>query len=377
VLNRRDVPSLTGLRGVAAWLVVVAHTDAHFAALQPAWLEYGWRVCANLGMTTFFTLSGFVIHYNYGPSLSANGSPAVRSFLGARFARLYPLYMLAFLISAAIDPAQFHSGILTQVWPRYLTLTQDWTPTVVNGTILTMLFIGGAWSISAEIALYGFYLLLVRAMTALTMTRVLCAMATLTAAGLVFFGGYAGGFWFSNLDQQGWWLSLSPWCRVPEFLLGALCAQLYIQVHTTVITPRQTSLVRWFGIAGAIWIICAFLLCYRFIYVQAAFNFAPGIAAVMFCLASCRSRASALVENPVSLAIGKASYSVYMLHGFVLYLVMQGSNSTIPLAIFRIAIAWALISFLSLGVYQYFEAPARKVIRGLLSARPSSTIVTV
>jgi peptidoglycan/LPS O-acetylase OafA/YrhL len=361
--NRRVIPSLTGLRGVAAWLVVIAHTDGHFAALQPAWLEYGWRVCANLGMTTFFTLSGFVIHYNYGPSISAAGLPAVRSFLGARFARLYPLYLLAFLISSAISPMQFHSGIFNQVWPRYLTLTQDWTPTIVNGALLTTLFIGGAWSISAEIALYGFYLLSARAMTALTTTRAFCAMATLTIAGLVFFGGYAGRFWLGDLDQQGWWLSLSPWCRVPEFLLGALCAQLYVQVHTVAITPSQTTFVRWIGAAGAIWIVCAFLLCYRYIYVQAAFNFAPGIAAVMFCLASCRSRASALVENPPALAIGEASYSVYMLHGFVLYLVMQGDYPSIPLAIFRIAIAWALISFLSLGVYRYFEAPARRFIK--------------
>ena len=104
--RRNDIPSLTGLRGIAAWLVVIAHTDGFFVALQPAWLEYAWRVCANLGMTTFFVLSGFVIHYNYGASIAAKGAPAIRSFLIARFARLYPLYLLALLISIALSPSR-------------------------------------------------------------------------------------------------------------------------------------------------------------------------------------------------------------------------------------------------------------------------------
>ena len=38
--RRDDLPSLTGLRGIAAWLVVIAHTDSSFVAAQPAWPEY-------------------------------------------------------------------------------------------------------------------------------------------------------------------------------------------------------------------------------------------------------------------------------------------------------------------------------------------------
>src|ERR1700722_20700096 len=100
--RRDDFPSLSGCRGIAAWLCVIAHTDGFFVALQPAWLEYAWRVCANLGMTSFFVLSGFVIHYNYGASIAAKGAPALRSFLIARFARLYTLYMLVSLLTIAL-----------------------------------------------------------------------------------------------------------------------------------------------------------------------------------------------------------------------------------------------------------------------------------
>jgi peptidoglycan/LPS O-acetylase OafA/YrhL len=105
---RPEIPSLTGMRFIAAFLVVLAHTNHYFAAMQPAWLDYAWRFGANLGMTTFFVLSGFVIHYNYGSSIVAKGAPAIRSFLVARFARLYPLYLLTLLIGIALSPSIIH-----------------------------------------------------------------------------------------------------------------------------------------------------------------------------------------------------------------------------------------------------------------------------
>jgi peptidoglycan/LPS O-acetylase OafA/YrhL len=149
---RPEIPSLTGMRFVAAFLVVLAHTDHFFAAMQPAWLDYAWRVGANVGMTTFFVLSGFVIHYNYSAAIVAKGAPAIRSFLVARFARLYPLYLLTLLIAIALFPSMIHDDVFRQQWMwRYLTMTQDWTPTLAGQLPLT-LYIGSAWSISAEVA---------------------------------------------------------------------------------------------------------------------------------------------------------------------------------------------------------------------------------
>jgi peptidoglycan/LPS O-acetylase OafA/YrhL len=365
---RPEIPSLTGMRFIAAFLVVLAHTDHYFAAMQPAWLDYAWRVGANLGMTTFFVLSGFVIHYNYGSAIVAKGAPAIRSFLVARFARLYPLYLLVLLITIALVPSVIHEDAFRQQWLwRYLTMTQDWTPTLVDGQLLTALYIGGAWSISAEVGLYTFYLLAAASLAGLQSVRAaLGAIAVLTAAGVIFFGGYAAGYWLSGLESQNWWLSLSPLARVPEFLLGALTAQLYV------VSPDLPSNVekrqgKWLGIAGAVWTVGSFLACYIYINFQGSFGFAPGIAAVIFFFARYRGRVAALVETPIVVALGDASYSIYMLHGFVLFYVMKQSPYVSP--ILRIAMAWGLTVFLSLGVYRYFEAPARRLIRRLAAPR--------
>jgi peptidoglycan/LPS O-acetylase OafA/YrhL len=315
---RPEIPSLTGMRFIAAFLVVLAHTNHYFAAMQPAWLDYAWRFGANLGMTTFFVLSGFVIHYNYGSSIVAKGAPAIRSFLVARFARLYPLYLLTLLIGIALSPSIIHEDAFLQQWAwRYLTMTQDWTPTLVDGQLLATLYIGSAWSISAEVGLYAFYLLAAASLAGLQSVRAaLGAIAVLTAAGVIFFGGYAAGYWLSGLESQNWWLSLSPLARVPEFLLGALTAQLYVASpdSRSNVEKRQA---KWLGITGAVWLVVSFLACYIYINFQGSFGFAPGIAAVIFFFARYRGRVAALVETPIIVALGDASYSIYMLHGFV------------------------------------------------------------
>jgi peptidoglycan/LPS O-acetylase OafA/YrhL len=364
---RPEIPSLTGMRFVAAFLVVIAHTDHFFAAMQPAWLDYAWRVGANVGMTTFFVLSGFVIHYNYGTAIVAKGAPAIRSFLVARFARLYPLYLLTLLIGIALVPSIIHEDIFRQQWVwRYLTMTQDWTPTLAGQQVFT-LYIGSAWSISAEVGLYIFYLPAAASLAGLqTVRAALGAIAVLTVAGVIFFGGYAGGYWFSELENQGWWLSLSPLARVPEFLLGALIAQLYL-VSPDLRSNVEKRQARCIGIAGALWIVGSFLACYVYIYFQGSFGFAPGIAALIFFFARYRGRVAALVETPIVVALGDASYSIYMLHGFVLFYVMKQSPYVSP--VLRIAMAWGLTALLSLAVYRYFEAPARRLIRRLAATR--------
>src|ERR1700691_3379120 len=65
--DRPDIPALTGLRFYAAFFVLIAHGCA--ALLADHEMPYGaiyWiRQASGFGMTLFFVLSGFVIHYNY------------------------------------------------------------------------------------------------------------------------------------------------------------------------------------------------------------------------------------------------------------------------------------------------------------------------
>jgi peptidoglycan/LPS O-acetylase OafA/YrhL len=77
---RPEIPSLTGLRFYAAALVLWAHSVGAF--LIPAKIPVLANTVAMgpLGMTLFFVLSGFVIHYNYGASVSTRSARSLYAF---------------------------------------------------------------------------------------------------------------------------------------------------------------------------------------------------------------------------------------------------------------------------------------------------------
>jgi peptidoglycan/LPS O-acetylase OafA/YrhL len=145
-MQRQEIQSLTGLRFYAAALVLWAHTVTAF--LIPAGVPIlGTTPAAGyLGMTLFFVLSGFVIHYNYGASVGSLSGRAIYSFVVARVARLYPLFFLCVAITAVMprDPSPSFAWL-----PLYLTMTHDWSPQVVGNRFLGDLFAPGSWSISA------------------------------------------------------------------------------------------------------------------------------------------------------------------------------------------------------------------------------------
>ncbi len=353
--------SLTGLRGLAAWLVVLAHTDGEIAAYLPAALEYGFRVCANLGLTAFFVLSGFVIHYNYGESIAKRGR--IGAFLLARFARLYPLYLVVLILTVVVSPSIVHRASFGEWLPRYLTMTQDWWLTTVDNQSLAKMYVGSAWSISAEVGLYLFYIPAAFAIVRLrSIPAALVAVIAVTAAGTIFAGGFALGWWFGGVLHWGWWLSLSPYARLGEFALGALVAQLFLVCHPA-LSDREKRYHGALVAAGVAWIVAAFAISYRWPFFQQAFGFAPGVASLIFAFARYRGALAAAFDSRLAVTLGEASYSTYMLHGFVLWYVTTRYGSWgRPI---DVMVAWPAIAVLSIVVYRTLESPARRLIRSI------------
>jgi peptidoglycan/LPS O-acetylase OafA/YrhL len=108
------IPALTGVRFVAALMVMLGHGST---VLQFDDFAYPTRVLAPLapiGMTVFFVLSGFIMWINYAPSFRRDDlGAALRKFGVARFARLYPMYACVLVpASLSLVPPLRH-GILS------------------------------------------------------------------------------------------------------------------------------------------------------------------------------------------------------------------------------------------------------------------------
>lgn len=162
------VASLTGIRAVAALLVVATHAAYTTGKYPQGYLGLVYSRM-EIGVPIFFALSGFLLFRPWVKATAVGGpAPSVRRYAWHRVRRIMPAYiatvLLAYLIyhfrSAGPNPGHTWMGLL-----RNLTLTQLYT----DGYNYAYLHQGltQMWSLAVEVSFYVAlpvlaYLLLVR-----------------------------------------------------------------------------------------------------------------------------------------------------------------------------------------------------------------------
>jgi len=149
----RQIDALTGIRGIAAWLVVLYHLRLAFAPSLPAQLLVVLGK-GYLAVDLFFVLSGFVLWLTWGQRLQTEGFGAAATFLQKRIARVWPLHAAVLAATVAFALAIGASGRTlpeSYRWselPLHVLLLQNWGFTRDIG------WNDPSWSISTELAAY-------------------------------------------------------------------------------------------------------------------------------------------------------------------------------------------------------------------------------
>ena len=206
-----EIRALTGLRGIAAVLVVIYHfAPWHSLSIRPVANVIGkGYLCVDL----FFILSGFLLSLNYAHHF-ADGWSLRRwgDFLLRRLARIYPLYFVLSATALLTSLALYyhgHGGSLPggALLPATLGLAHPAGEIVANGLLIqswgiTHSIDGPAWSISTEWAAYLLFPLMAAA--ALFSSRgsalAVAAGAALLVGGTVFLTMTDGAYHSGPLD---------------------------------------------------------------------------------------------------------------------------------------------------------------------------------
>lgn len=355
---KSHLPALTGLRFFLAVWVVVHHLTGRGMMLD-SWVRSLPEAAQSLvrggylAVGTFFVLSGFVLARSYSAK-PWNRRNLVR-YAASRFARIYPVYILSllivspFIIADKLPLLGAKGGLLA----NYLLLLQGWTGTLpVNWNT-------PAWSLSCELF---FYLLF--PLAAILLYRLSGFSALLLAAATCLVP--------TVLRQLGVPDAWKPLLHFSDFVMGILVARAF-----DFLLSRRRSLAgrgQWFYLP-AITIGGLLIANPEVVPASMSLNSAlrPVNALLLLGLALEGGVLGRALSTPRSVFLGKASYSLYILHIPVLWWykgLIFHLYGIVPGALLA-AVFVTIVVAISAAVFHYFEEPANLYLRDRLSGRPA------
>ena len=300
-----NVPSLTGVRGVAALWVVLFHIQLFGkefglpALTGTPILRSGWT-----GVDLFFVLSGFVlmlVHERDFPRL--DWAPLAR-FAWLRVLRVYPLATVVLLLIVlvtlidrpfAADWARGaipHNLTASAFWRTLFLANRWWMPTDCD-------WIQPEWSLSADILGYA-----ACPFVALLATRLnnRWLLAILALACLLYPTAFAYVFKHRPVNDDIFWGAVPR--MAGAFAGGMLLARLLK------LTPEdRRPLQGWLGSLGLAAVVVVLLL-----PVQYTGAVTPCFGLLVYGLASNQGFANRLFASPVAVWLGLISFPLYLVH---------------------------------------------------------------
>lgn len=329
--GRDVIHSLQVGRGVAAVAVVAHHaavsTDAFVGTVPAVWLR-AFDLGA-YGVDFFFVLSGFIIMHAH---LHEGGRPgAIGGYVLKRLTRIFPAYWpvgLALLgLYAALPALSASGGREFSVLSSVLLLPADRPPAL-----------SVAWTLVHELMFYGVFMLWFVSRRA-------------------FWGGVA--VWAAAIALTYAAGGATGWLRYPlgmlnvEFMLGVLAAVAYRRG----LLAQQAGML----IAGGGSLACAMLVALyaELVGGEARLALALGLGVLMLGLAM-RERRQSIAWPGLLLALGNASYSIYLVHNPLLSATQRVAG--------KVGLGWpvGLMAGVVVSVgcgYLYYVAVERRALR--------------
>ena len=356
---------LTSLRFLAALAVFFSHLG-YLRNLD----SYKW-LCARVfiegyaGVTFFFVLSGFILTYNYHHVLTSLRLREIKSFYIARFARIYPLYLLTFLISLPLlrheiiqQPLNFlYTGTIEVLaLQSYLPLQSDFAYNMP------------AWSLCDEFFFYALlpFILYALASSKITTRKSFVALGIvtwLTALVLVTLG--------RNSSSAHWLFYISPPFRLFDFVLGIACGLYFLN------SPRlKLSKSIWTVIElGCVLGILAMVILSSY-YVPQAFRYGvyymPVFCLTVFVFAHQSGGLSEMLSGKTWVLLGELSFAFYMFHQLVFRYLHELSHGKLGYVYYPLGttvLAFVITLALSYVSFMFYEKFTRNLVKRTLMPR--------
>jgi peptidoglycan/LPS O-acetylase OafA/YrhL len=361
--RKPQLPALTGVRTLLAVNIMFFHfTPPHMQLLYPlinnSFVFVGF----------FILLSGFVLAYNYAdrPRL------VKRDFWLARFARLYPIYLLSLVLFFNMLVVEYHARPAGQFWTGLVLtplLLQGWSP------LLATFWNTVAWTLSCEAALYLAFPWIVKLPWPKSPGRLVALLLGIWCIGLVphmlymilnpdHLPGppdrYSYGFWLRALKY-------TPASYICTFLVGVTLAKLHSSLR---LTNRQRTLIAAASLLAIAMFFGTAVEHVPYILMHGGL-LVPVFSALVIGLSGHNIFASAFSVRPLML-LGQASYALFLLHfNFINLLRQYNVPQHLHVAALDPWISYVATLLLSIAAMYVVERPLRKMILSYKREQPA------
>jgi len=346
----QKLDQLTTTRFIAALSVVLFHGGRELGILH-------YLPMLTAGPTAvgyFFVLSGFVMTLAYHRPGSRFD---FRNYWLARFSRIYPVYMLSFVLTCL-----YYIDILSKLKPpkiwANIFLYQAWIPSYA------LSFNIAAWSLSVEV----FFYLVFPALLIFVMRRSAKQWIWISL-----------GFWSVSqiihsiltirfMPQMADWLGYFPLFHLNAFLLGIAGGIWYLtdSAHRTINQSRNRFLLLFaLGVVLLLLTLRAFMPSFPHSFSLDVGLLAPLFLTIILTLALDTTSLAKGLSHPQLVLLGDASYALYILHVPFRWLferLLATTGITLAFGVmFTIHVCVSIL--LSILVFRYIERPARDWLR--------------
>jgi peptidoglycan/LPS O-acetylase OafA/YrhL len=314
-----------------------------------------------LAVGLFFLLSGFILAYTYDGNIDGRAN-RVR-FWEARFARIYPVYLLSLAMAFS-----FSGELGLETRAAVVGMVQAWNPFNSN---MAGAWNYPAWTLSAEAFFYIFFPFVLPWLSRRSERALYWLMAALLVICVLGHTPVKGlGDWKNHASFFVRYVPL-PALRMPEFLLGVVMGLRFLRAGSTEHRPGR-PLVVYAAVLGTIaslslpigdWVSLVIL----------------PFSVLVYELAAGGTLLTEFLSTRFMVLLGGASYSVYLLRYPVTSWMRTLIDQRLPAFVRAGELLTPVVLVLfSIAVFRYWEEPARKTLRNWFSKqRPLSVQLSI
>jgi peptidoglycan/LPS O-acetylase OafA/YrhL len=350
---------LTSLRFLAALHVILFHLKVEGILSGGPWWYQNFAGIGYIGVNFFFVLSGFILVFSY-----ADRDVETGRFWRARFARLYPTYLMSLAVTApGFLFALKHLNLPFFAWSQShpalaviatIMLLQAWIP---QGALT---WNPVCWSLSVESFFYSMFPFIVQRTRRFGNRKLLLGIGASSLASLAISISYValhpdGVNKINSSEVTLLWknlLSFNPLVRLPEFIVGMLAGQLFLALRCR---HRLGTICIASGV-GIILLTTALVGKIPNPLISAGF-LSPAFAAIIFGVAQ-QPRWTRILSFRPFVLLGHASYGLYLFHSYVI----SRTFAALPRWPYGLRVSGCVAAAIAVSIASYYliEEPARR-----------------